>query len=487
MTTPRTSTSRLGGRQPRFLAFAILAAAVAAGGCATTYQARVSTTPAVTPPATWQAAAQLTSTAPAGDLSRWWQQLGDPTLTALVNDALASNPDIRIAQARLQQARAQRSLAAAQRLPSVALSASDAVADRNDGDATNSASLGIDASWEPDIFGRQRNAVDAADADATATALDLRAVHVSLSAEVALNYTSLRSAQARLDIARRNEASQAETRQLTEWRRDAGLATSLDVERARANHEQTRAQVASLGASIAQAMHRLSTLTGREPGALTSRLSIAAPLPTVPEQVAIGIPADTLRQRPDVGAAEQRLLAETLRVTQANASRYPSFTLRGSLGTDIVSGIASGGTSLVGSLVGGLAHTLVDGGRIRQQIEIQGAVQAQALASYESAILTALEDVENALVSLDATRQRLGALDAAADAARNAALLARQQYTSGLTDFQTVLDTERTVLSVEDSVASTESDRIAALVQLYKALGGGWSTTSAPASQVNPS
>jgi outer membrane protein TolC len=249
MTTPRTSTSRLGGRQPRFLAFAILAAAVAAGGCATTYQARVSTTPAVTPPAPWQAAAQLTSTAPAGDLSRWWQQLGDPAPTALVNDALTSNPDIRIAQARLQ-ARAQRSLAAAQRLPSVTLSASDASPIATTA-MTNSVSLGIDAS-KPDIFGRQRNAVDAADADATATALDLRAVHVSLSAEVALNHTSLRSAQARLDIARRNEASQAETRQLTEWRRDAGLATSLDVERARANHEQTRAQVASLGASIAQ-------------------------------------------------------------------------------------------------------------------------------------------------------------------------------------------------------------------------------------------
>jgi outer membrane protein TolC len=201
----------------------------------------------------------------------------------------------------------------------------------------------------------------------------------------------------------------------------------------------------------------------------TSRTS-----PGIAPRIAIGIPAETLRQRPDVRAAEDRVVGETARVEQSSRRRYPQFSLSGSIGTEILSGALTGGTSLVSSVAGSVLQTIFDGSRIRQQIEVQSAVQEQAVASYDATVLLALEEVENALVSFEKSRQRLASLEAAEDAANNAALLARSQYEAGLTDFQTVLDTQRTVLSVQDTIATTESDRLTALVQLYKALGGGW-------------
>lgn len=407
------------------------------------------------------------------DLSRWWQQLDDPTLTSLIERAIASSPDLRTAQARLRQARAQRSVAAAELTPGVSASAGGS--DRNRGPAGFNA--GFDASWEPDIFGGARAGVDAAGADLLATAADLNAARVSLAAEVARNYVELRALQTRLDIIRRNEALQAETLELTEFRVQAGLVSSVDAEQARANLEQTRAQIPALEASIAQTIHRLSTLEGREPGALIGELSVVAPLPRVPERVVIGIPADTLRQRPDVRAAEARVMADIARVTQAGARRYPQFALSGSIGADVFTGALSGGTSFVSSIAGSIFQTVFDRGRLRQQLEIQSAIQEQAVANYDSTILRALEEVEDAIVAFEKSRERLASLQAAAEAANNARLLAQARYEAGLIDFQTLLDTQRAVLAAEDSVAATESERLTALIQLYKALGGGWQTT----------
>ncbi len=320
--------------------------------------------------------------------------------------------------------------------------------------------------------------MQAATADVNATLDDLHATQVSLVGEVARNYVELRTVQSRLAIARRNEAAQAETVQLTGFRAQAGLVGSMDVEQARTNLEQTRAQLPVLESAIAQQMHRLAVLAGLTPEALTATLSVAAPLPSVPESVAIGIPAETLRQRPDVRAAEQRIVAETARLASADAKRYPRFTLSGSIGAEIVTGALTGGTALAASAVGNVVQTLFDGGRIRQQIAIQSAVQEQRVAAYESTVLTALEDVENALVSFEKSRLRLGSLRSAETAAGNAALLAQTQYAAGVADFQRVLDTQRTVLSVQDSLASTEGERLTALIQLFKALGGGWSTAA---------
>lgn len=446
-------------------------------GCAST-RALTVPTPSTTPSAAWQITAESVVVGQPADLARWWERLGDPVLSGLVDRALAGSLDLRTAHARLQQARAERALAKAGLQPSVSVSGS--ASGQRSSDLSNGVfSAGFDASWEPDVFGGTRRAIDAASADLQATTEELYGTEVSLVAEVVRNYAELRTLQARVEIARRNETSQAETLQLTEFRAQAGLVSSVDVEQARANLEQTRAQIPTLESSIAQTMHRLAVLAGLEPASLTTELSQTAPLAAVPSQIVVAIPAETLRQRPDVRAAEQRIAAETARLAQANTSRYPQFSLSGSVGIEVITGALTGGTSLVASTAASVLQTMFDGGRIRQQIAIQSAVQEQAVVSYETTVLTALEEVENALVAFEKSRQRLTSLSAAADAASNAALLARSQYTAGLEDFQTVLDTERTVLSVQDSVATTEGDRMTALVQLYKALGGGWSPASA--------
>lgn len=343
-------------------------------------------------------------------------------------------------------------------------------------------SAGFDASWEPDVFGGTRAAAAAATADVGAAIEDLYGAQVTLTAEVAREYVDLRTLQARVSIARQNEASQAETLQLTQFRAQAGLVSDTDVEQARANLEQTRAQIPSLDEGISQALHRLSVLAGQEPTALTAELSRGAALPAVPSRITVGIPADTLRQRPDVRGAEQRVIAATARVTEAAARRYPQFSLSGSVGVEMVTGALTGGTSLAASAAESVFRTIFDGGRIRQQIAVQSAAQEQAVVSYEATALTALEDVENALVAFDSSRRRIESLTAAANAANTAAQLSQQQYAAGLTDFQRVLDTQRTVLSVQDSLAATEGERLTALIRLYKAIGGGWSPAAATTS-----
>ena len=445
--------------------------------------------PTITPPPSWSSAGPDTAQSPTGDLTQWWNRLGDGCLSDLIAQALKNNTSLRTARANLREARAQRNLAAANRFPTVTgtTSGSGSESSSPGGSTGNVFSAELDASWEPDVFGAKRQALRAANADLATTEADLQSTQVSLVAEVALDYVDLRSYQTRLEIARRNTASQAETLQITEWRAQAGLVSSIDVEQARSNLEQTRAGIPSLETSAAESKHALSILLGLSPGALNRQLDTTAPVPSAPDTVAVGIPADTLRQRPDVRAAEQKIVAETARLWQQDAARYPSFSLSGSfvleqlLGGTSIGAVTGGtftaltvGTTKSGSGSGSVVQTLFDRGRIRQQIEIQNAVQEQAVISYESTVLTALEDVENALVSFQKSRERLAALNTAGDAARNAALLARNRYTAGLVDFQTVLDTERTALTVEDSIAQTQADRTTALIQLYKALGGGW-------------
>jgi NodT family efflux transporter outer membrane factor (OMF) lipoprotein len=449
-------------------------------GCAA--RAARPVTPGVTVPAQWQRTEP--SSAAVGelpeDLARFWQQFGDATLSDLVARALAGSPDLRSARARVREARARRGLAAKDYLPSVdgTLSASVSGTGASGGGSTQDLyRAGFDASWEPDVFGATHRAVSAAQADLEASQEDLHATQVSLVAELALNYVELRALQARLTIARDNLARQEETLKLTTWRAQAGLTTELDVEQARANAEQTRAQVPNLETGVAEAEHRLAMLIGQPPAALHERLAVPGSIPTASARVAVGIPADTLRQRPDVRATERRLAAATARLGQAEAARYPSLRLSGSLDVEAASvgGLANGGT-LVRSLLGSLTAPLFDRGRIRRQIEIQGAVQEQAVVAWEQAMLTALEDVENALVALDGAQRRQAALADGATAARNAARLARDQYTAGLASYLTVLVSERSALSLEDELKSSEAASSSALIRLYKALGGGWST-----------
>jgi NodT family efflux transporter outer membrane factor (OMF) lipoprotein len=458
----------------------LLLVAVAAAGCATTTAKAVA--PPVAVPGAWQGAGGDAAAPPAGDLSHWWETLGDRTLTELVEQALVANPDLRIAQSRLRQARAERGLAKSDFLPSIDGAVAGSTSKTTGTSTRESYTAGLDASWEVDVFGATRQAVSAAQADVAASEASLHDTQVSLAAEVALGYVELRSYQARLAISRSSLARQEETLDLTRWRAQAGLTSELDVEQSRANAEQTRAQIPSLETALAQTEHALATLVGQPPAALHDLLASEGPIPTIPETVAVGIPADALRQRPDIRAAERQLVAAIARVGEAKAARFPTFRLSGALGASGPSvGDLLSAETVARSLLGSLTAPIFYRGRIRRQIEIQSEAEEQALVGYESTVLAALEEVENAIVSLANARRRRVSLEAAAEASRIAAELARQRYTTGLTSYQTVLDTERTVLSAEDSLESSKADGALALVRLYKALGGGW--TPAPVAE----
>jgi outer membrane protein, multidrug efflux system len=465
------------GNRTAAIAGLVLAGALTAAGCA------IKTTPvskpAVPVPAAWQQPAAQGAQATAPNLSRWWETLNDPTLSGLIDKALAANPDIRTAQSSVRQARLRRQLAARGLKPSVSGSIGGSGNKSRGIDAYDSYSAGVDASWEPDIWGGTKLSIEAYNQDIEASIESLRYTQVSLAAEVALSYTDLRSYQSRLAIAKANLARQVETLSLTTWRAQAGLATELEVEQSKTTVEQTRAQLPTYETGVAQAEHALAVLCGQPPVALQEQLAVAGRIPTVPDQVVTGIPADTMRQRPDVRRAERQLAAAHTRVDVARASLYPaltisgSFSLRGSSPLKLMKA-----DQVVSSLAGNLGASLFDRGKLKDQIAIQSESEEQALIAYESALLGALQDVEDAMVSLANLRTRHASLENAAKSARNAASLARDQYTAGLTSYQTVIDTERTVLSAEDSLTSNEADGSSALIRLYKALGGGWDASA---------
>jgi len=451
--------------------------ATALGGCAS-WLPRTDASPAMVVPTAWTATAPpATSTAAATTqgLAQWWQKFNDPLLGSLVTQALQANTSVRTAQAALQQSRALRDVQNAGLLPSVNASGSAQRSQTGSNDPVNTFKVGLDASWEPDVFGGQHSSVNATEADAQAAQASLSDVQVSVAAEVALAYIQLRGQQAQLRIAQENLRSQQETLQITQWRAQAGLTTSLEVEQARTSSEQTAAQVPLLQANIAKSRHSLAVLTGQTPDALQALVETPQPIPLAADDLALDIPAQTLRQRPDVRAAEHRISAALARVSVADAARYPSFSISGSLGLSALSLSALGDSaSVLRALLGSISVPLFDGGAARAQVRAQEAALEQARVSYQSTVLTALKDVEDALVALSGDRDRLVRLQAAATAAANADLLAQQRYASGLIDFQTVLQTQRTLLTAQDSVASSQADISADHVRLYKALGGGW-------------
>jgi len=466
-------------RKHAWLALALGLASCAVGP---NYQPR--TPEELSVPAAWHST--LPENSKSGDLSEWWQQLDDSLLSEFVEEALRASPTMDSARARLREARAQRKVAAADLFPTVSASGSARSSKTGEEESISSYQASFDASWEPDIFGGTRRSLEASTAELESTVASLQDTQISLAAEMALEYVSVRSLQARIAIARENLALQVETREIAGWRYQAGLVSGLDYDQARAAEAQTRAQIPALETSLAGSRNRTAVLLGTAPGSVDDRLEAQAPIPVVPENVIVGIPADVLRQRPDVRAAERTLAAQTARVGAAVAAQYPNFNLNGSLGVEgITLAALTGGASIVSSLAASVAETIFAGGRIRQQIQAQTAVQDQALAAYESTVLTALEDVENALVALRRNRERYAFLQTADEAARSAAQLARQRYAAGLVDYTSVVTTQRTQLTVSESLQSCEADITTALVQLYKALGGGWSTED-PATHTNP-
>jgi NodT family efflux transporter outer membrane factor (OMF) lipoprotein len=412
-------------------------------------------------------------------LAQWWRRLNDPQLDELIERGLGHAPDVRSAQIRLRQARISRDQAAAGWFPNLSFSSGASRSPGNGSNTQTSYSAGFDASWEPDIFGGVRHAVSGAESELAAQEANLENARVTLAAEIARNYVEYRAYQERLRIALENTKSQEETLDITRWRADAGLVTELDVEQAGTALEQTRASIPTLENALTASLNRLDVLLGLTPGSLLKQypqqLGEARPLPGAPEAIAVSIPSDALRHRPDVRAAEQSLLAATAHLKEQVAARYPSLRFSGHVGWQDASFSALGGSETIArSLAASLAATLFDGGRIQNQIDLQDAAHEQALLSYELSLLTALEDVENALSSYAAGRRREVNRVLAAQYARNAAELARQMYQAGLADFQKVLDTQRSQLSSEDSLVSARSDILIAIIQLYKAMGGGW-------------
>ncbi|MEY3124314.1 MAG: hypothetical protein RLZZ573_834 [Pseudomonadota bacterium] len=417
--------------------------------------------------------------ASAPELAGWWLKFNDPVLGELVSRSLQANTSIRSARAALQQSRALREVKAAGLVPTVSASGSARSSQTNEVDPANSFQAGLDAGWEIDVFGGKRSGVRAAVDDAQAAEATLANVQVSVASEVALAYIQLRGLQAQLAIARTNLDSQKETLQITDWRAQAGLTTSLEVEQARTATEQTASQVPVLEANISKARHALAVLTGQTPDGLLALVASAQPVPQAPADLALSIPAQTLRQRADVRAAEHRITAALARVAAADAARYPSFSISGSLGLNALTLAAlTNGASVAKAILGSISVPLLDGGAARAQVQTQEAALEQTRVAYEATVLNALKDVEDALSALAGDQARLRNLQNAASSAANAALLAQHRYTTGLIDFQTVLQTQRTLLTAQDNVASSQADISADHVRLYKALGGGWNPPS---------
>ena len=459
--------------------------AVALGGCAAVGPDY--SEPQLAVPAGWSAGTG-TDAMDAVLLARWWHGFGDPVLDRLVADALAANLDLAQARARLREARARRGVAGAALAPSVDASLSGSRS-RSSGQSGSGStrelySAGFDASWELDVFGGVRRSVEAAQADLEASVESLSDTRVSLAAEVALNYIDLRTAEQRLAIAEESIASRGENHQIIRWRQQAGLVSELDLAQATTDLESTRAVLPPLRTAVTEAKNRLAVLLGRNPGELESLVHADRPIPLAAAEIVAAIPADTLRQRPDVRAAERRLAAQTARLGEAEAARYPSLRLSGSLGLEALELDALADRDAnTRSLFGGITAPVFNAGRIAANIEIQDALVEQARLAYRAAVLAALEEVENALTAVANTDARRAKLAEAAAAARTTLAIAEYRYASGLADFLSVLDAQRTQLSLDEQLAGSTGELARAQIRLYKALGGGWSTEPLPAKE----
>lgn len=439
--------------------------------------------PVIELPAEWSQPAGAGLATEVGLTSTWWSQFDDELLVLLVERALASNLDLAAATSRLEQARALRGQAGGERVPT--LDARGAYEHRRESEntpfgefspKTDIFSGGFDAAWEVDVFGRVRRSIEAADADLAAAEEDRGAVAVSVAAETALAYVELRSAQRRVEIALENVDLQEQTVALVRSRQEAGLVSERDVAQAATNVETTRSRVPTLEAAVSAAERRLAVLLGVVPGAgddLLARLSVPTSVPSPRTDAVIGVPADLLRRRPDVRAAERRLAAEVARIGVAEANRYPRFSLSGTLG------LASDGLSNLfeeESVVAGIGPSvrwsLFDGGRLRQRVVYQEARAEEAQIAWERSVLLAVEESENAMTRFVREQARRESLARAAAQAGRAVELAQTQYREGLSDFQAVLDSQRIVAALEDDLAVSDAAVSANLIALHKALGG---------------
>jgi multidrug efflux system outer membrane protein len=414
----------------------------------------------------------------------FWKGFNDQQLNEIIERALAANHDIRIASARLREARALRGEAKLDLAPTVQASAGYTKArgsDRQLAPAPNADrsqdyyDSGFDAFWELDFFGRVRRQVEASSAEVQSAEASVYATQVSVTAEVARNYFELRGAQQQLAVAQRNADNQGETVRITTARLDAGRGTQLDSSRAQAQLSATLATIPDLEAAVNRSMLRLGVLTGQQPEALLPQLSAARPLPTLPVAHDIGTPELLLRRRPDIRVAERDLAAATAEIGVAVGDLFPRITFLGSWGFDALksSDLGNSGSETY-SFGPSISWAAFDLGRVRQRIRQREAATDRALAKYEQTVLQALEETDASLTAYSKAIVKQQHLQASASASLEASKLARARYESGVADFLQVLDAERTSLAAEDQLARSETQTATALLATYKALGGGF-------------
>ncbi|MCW4461587.1 efflux transporter outer membrane subunit [Sphingomonas sp. BT-65] len=458
--------------------------AVPLAGCAVGLDYRPKGASELGVPAAYSVEAQQAAQA---DLRQWWTAFNDPLLTQLVGQAATQNLDVAQAVVRLRQAREALVQSRASLLPDVSASAG---ASRTEGitgasGGNSSFSLGADVNYQADLFGGVRRGVEASRAQLEASGYDYATVLVSIQGEIARNYILARAAQAQLANARDSLAIQDDNLEIAGFRVQAGLVSSLDQEQARASRAQTAASIPSIEASYNSAVSRLGVLTGQAPGALKGEMEAVRPVPQGPGAIAVGIPADTLRQRPDVRSAERNLASAVAQIGVAEAQLYPSLSLGGSIDAG-ASNLGSIFDVITGRVFASIAQTIFDAGRTRSQVRSAQAGADGAFVAYKQTVLTAVEDVENAIVALQTAQRREREFVIALDAANNSAILSRSSYRAGLADFLTLSQSEASLISARNGLLQARSDQASALIQLYLALGGGWDAGAVPTPQSVP-
>ncbi len=431
-------------------------------------------------PENWSSSRQSQS-ADAEVLEKWWQSFDDPKLCSLIEQADADNPDLAAAVSRIEQSRAMRAYASGEKLPSVDITGSYKRSRYSENALTAAAgehslySTGFDAFWELDMFGRIKRSIESAQAKLEQSVEDYRNVRVSLYGELARNYIDLRTAQARIKYAESNISLQEKTLELTKKRFESDIVPQLDVAQARLNLANTRSVIPTLRIAETQAINRLAVLAGTTAHSMRDELLEVKQMPTVNPDPAAGVPAELLRRRPDIRSAERALAAQNARIGQAEAARYPAFSLSGTLGFE-ASHISDLGDwdSRAFAFGPDVRWNIFDGNRLESLVAAEEALTRQLAAQYESTVLKAVEEVENALIGIAQERLRAKALRKSVKAAKDSVRLVETLYRNGLTDFQNVLDTQRSLSQQQDNLAVSEGLILKQTVALYKALGGGW-------------
>ena len=408
-------------------------------------------------------------------------------LDALISEAISQNLDLKVAAERIFEARALRCTVRSDLFPQISKDASYTFSKF----ATNSSGMGglmgafsstadqwhwgLGGSWELDVFGRLHRLVEAADADIAVSVEDYRDTLIILMADVAINYVEARSYQQRLQIAQDNLDIQQRTLAFTQSRSKAQLGTELDVVQAQANAETTASEIPSLQAGYQQTLNRLSVLLGYPPGSVDEILAERAPVPKPPAEIAVGIPAELLRRRPDIRRAEYELAAQTARIGAAVGELYPKFSITGSFGLDSRDFARLFDANSIAASVGpNMQWNILNFGKFRCNVYVQESRQRQRCLQYQSTVLRAAEEVDNALVNYVRQKQRQTNLLKAVTANQRSVDLSQKRYVGGDVSFQRVLDSQRSLLQSQDQLALNEANITVSLIQVYRALGGGW-------------